>query len=45
MLRMVSLKMETPHGVNWYGGKLWVLAAESSAAQDRRRLGQDPGDL
>ena len=27
MLRMVSLKMDVPHGVNWYGGKLWVLAA------------------
>jgi len=27
MLRMVSLNMDTPHGVNWYGGKLWVLAA------------------
>jgi hypothetical protein len=27
MLRMVLLNMDTPHGVNWYGGKLWVLAA------------------
>src|SRR5258706_13880705 len=27
LLRMVSLKMETPHGIEWYGGKLWVLAA------------------
>lgn len=27
LLRMVSLKMDTPHGVAWYGGKLWVLAA------------------
>src|SRR4051812_40006972 len=27
ILRMVSLHMDTPHGVEWYGGKLWVLAA------------------
>jgi streptogramin lyase len=27
ILRMVSLKMDTPHGLEWYGGKLWVLAA------------------
>jgi streptogramin lyase len=27
LLRMVSLNMDTPHGIEWYGGKLWVLAA------------------
>jgi len=29
ILRMVSLQMDTPHGIEWYGGKLWVLAAAS----------------
>jgi streptogramin lyase len=29
ILRMVSLNMDTPHGIEWYGGKLWVLAAAS----------------
>ena len=27
MLRMVSLHMDTPHGIEWYQGKLWVLGA------------------
>jgi streptogramin lyase len=27
ILRMVSLDMDTPHGIEWYQGKLWVLAA------------------
>ncbi len=29
ILRMVSLNMDTPHGIEWYGGKVWVLAAAS----------------
>jgi streptogramin lyase len=29
ILRMVSLNMDTPHGIEWYQGKLWVLAAAS----------------
>jgi streptogramin lyase len=29
ILRMVSLNMDTPHGIEWYSGKLWVLAAAS----------------
>jgi streptogramin lyase len=27
ILRIVSLNMDTPHGIEWYQGKLWVLAA------------------
>jgi len=29
ILRMVALDMDTPHGIEWYQGKLWVLAAAS----------------
>lgn len=27
MTRLVALDMDTPHGIEWYGGKVWVLAA------------------
>src|SRR5581483_4309333 len=31
--RMVSIKMDTPHGVEWYRGHLWVMAAAGRLVQ------------
>jgi streptogramin lyase len=42
MLRMVSLRMDTPHGIEWYGGKLWVLAA---AGRVLHKIDPDSGKI
>jgi streptogramin lyase len=42
ILRMVSLDMDTPHGIEWYGGKLWVLAA---AGRVLHKIDPDSGKI
>jgi hypothetical protein len=33
ILRMVPLRMDTPHGIDWYEGKLWAIAAAGRLVQ------------
>ena len=42
ILRMVSLHMDTPHGIEWYQGKLWVLAA---ASRDLHKIDPESGKI
>lgn len=42
ILRMVSLDMDTPHGIEWYEGKVWVLAAASRVLQ---KIDPDSGKI
>lgn len=42
ILRMIQLRMDTPHGIEWYQGKLWVLAA---ASRDLHRIDPDSGKI
>jgi hypothetical protein len=30
---MVPLRMDTPHGIDWYEGKLWAIAAAGRLVQ------------